>query len=62
MGVFEQQHCNYEQVFGQAFVVGAMCTAVPATRQPNLFGPSKLDLSQSGLDFQPFFGLGNIFW
>jgi hypothetical protein len=27
MGVFEQQHCNYEQVFGQALSLASMWTA-----------------------------------
>jgi hypothetical protein len=26
MGVFEQQHCNYEHLFGQALFRAPMCT------------------------------------
>jgi hypothetical protein len=49
--VFEQQHCNYEQVFGQAFVVGDMCTAVPAMRQPKYLGRASRTLANQDLTF-----------
>lgn len=59
MGVFEQQHCNYEQVFGQALWVGAMCTNSPTGRKCTdwALGASEL----AALGGQPGLGGSDVF-
>lgn len=53
MGVFEQQHCNYEHLFGQALFRDPMCARHAAGRKD----PAALkNKGLSALGGQPGFG------
>lgn len=62
MGVFEQQHCNYEHLFGQALceahVDGPPTERADGTRAPYLFGFSWLAGVEPALCFGKIIGSG----
>lgn len=58
MGVFEQQHCNYEHLFGQALSPDFMCTG-----QSPIWKGRNTPLNQLGQSaiIKPQLGLSEIF-